>query len=278
MDKNYFELTVRPSSHADLFSDFLLSFTDAIEENEENLILRSEEPLDEVALGVNEFAKKLSKKLSLQITAQISLQTKQNEDWIKRYQDSVKPIHVGSIYVRPSWEEPKNSLTNIIIDPALAFGSGHHESTYGCLLMLQRYINVGSRMLDVGTGSGILAIAASKLGAITDICDTDEQALKAAKENFAKNDVKYKNAWLGSIKDAKHQAGDIKYSIIVANIVSDVLLTIEKDLIDRLFNEGILVLSGILSKYSERIKSAYDSLTLIDEVIAGEWRTLVYKR
>ncbi|MDR1460044.1 MAG: 50S ribosomal protein L11 methyltransferase [Campylobacteraceae bacterium] len=278
MDKNYFELTVHPSSHVELFSDFLLSFADAIEENGEKLILRSENPLDEVVLGIDEFAKKLSEKLSFKITVRTSLQEKQNEDWIKKYQDSVKPIQVGSIYIRPSWEKPKNSLTDIVIDPALAFGSGHHESTYGCLLMLQRYASIGSRMLDVGTGSGILAITASKLGAIADICDTDEQALEAAKENFVKNGVKYKNAWVGSVTDAPKNNDGIKYGIVVANIVTDVLLMIEKDLINRLFDEGILILSGILDKYSQRIKSAYDSLTLIDEVIAGEWRTLVYKR
>ncbi|MDR0579509.1 MAG: 50S ribosomal protein L11 methyltransferase [Campylobacteraceae bacterium] len=278
MSENYFELTICPSSHAEIFSDFLLSFTDALEEKGDELILRSEESLDEVVLGVNEFAKKLSEKLFCEITVQTSLQKKQNEDWIKKYQNSVQPIQAGSIYVHPSWEKGKESLTNIIIDPALAFGSGHHESTYGCLLMLQRYINIGSRMLDVGTGSGILAIAASKLGAIADICDTDEQALESAKENFSKNGVKYKNAWLGSANEAKKQANGIKYNIIAANIVADVLLMIEKDLIDRLFDDGILILSGILDKYEERIKSVYSSLTLIDEFITNEWRTLVYKR
>ncbi|MDR1555298.1 MAG: 50S ribosomal protein L11 methyltransferase [Campylobacteraceae bacterium] len=278
MSENYFELTVCPSSHIELFSDFLLSFTDAVEESGDTIILRSEEPLDEIISGVNEFAKKLSEKLSYKITAETSLQKKQNEDWIKKYQNSVEPIQAGSIYVRPSWEDEKESLINVIIDPALAFGSGHHESTYGCLLMLQRYVGLGSRMLDVGTGSGILAIAASKLGAIADICDTDEQALEAAKENFAKNGVKYKNAWHGSAKEAKVQASDIKYGIVVANIVADVLLTIEKDLTNRLFDDGILILSGILDKYTKRIKSEYSSLMLINEFISDEWRTLVYKR
>ncbi|MDR2635704.1 MAG: 50S ribosomal protein L11 methyltransferase [Campylobacteraceae bacterium] len=278
MSENYFELTVRPSSHIELFSDFLLSFTDALEENGGSVILRSEEPLDEIVVGINEFAKKLSEKLSCEITAQTSLQIKQNEDWIKKYQNSVEPIQAGSIYIHPSWEEGKESLINVVIDPALAFGSGHHESTYGCLLMLQRYVSIGSRMLDVGTGSGILAIAASKLGAIADICDTDEQALEAAKENFAKNGVKYKNAWVGSAGEAKTKAGDIKYGIVAANIVADVLLMIEKDLTNRLFNDGILILSGILDKYEARVKSAYGSLMLIDEFGKDEWRTLVYKR
>ncbi|MDR2100427.1 MAG: 50S ribosomal protein L11 methyltransferase [Campylobacteraceae bacterium] len=278
MSENYFELTVCPSSHMEIFSDFLLSFTSALEEKDKTLILRSEEPLDAVILGINEFAKKLSEKLSCEITVKTFLTEKQNEDWIKKYQESIQPVEIGAFYIRPSWEKPKNGLIDIVINPALAFGSGHHESTYGCLLMTQRYINIGSRMLDVGTGSGILAIAASKLGAIADICDTDEQALDAAKENFSKNGVKYKNAWLGSAREAQYHANNIKYNIVAANIVADVLLMIEKDLIKRLFSDGILILSGILDKYEERIKSSYGSLTLIDEFAANEWRTLVYKR
>ena len=130
----------------------------------------------------------------------------------------------------------------------------------------------------MGTGSGILAIAASKLGAIADICDTDEQAIAAAKENFAKNSVKYKNVWIGSASEAFKNNNGIKYSVVAANIVADVLLFIEKDLSDALLKDGILILSGILSKYEKSVKSAYNNLTLIDEFVIGEWHTLVYKR
>ncbi|MDR3178327.1 MAG: 50S ribosomal protein L11 methyltransferase [Campylobacteraceae bacterium] len=267
MSENYFELTVCPSSRIEIFSDFLLSFTDAIEEKNGALILRSEEPLDIIGFGVKEYAKKLG------IEIKTAISQKQNENWVKKYQESVQPVTVGNFYIRPSWEEPREGFTDVVINPALAFGSGHHESTYGCLLMLQRYVEIGSRFLDVGAGSGILAIAASKLGAIADICDTDEQALQAAYENFAKNGVKYKNAWVGSIN-----AAPIKYSVIAANIIADVLLAIEKDLTDKLFEGGVLILSGILDKYEKRVKSAYGSLTLIDEFAADEWRTLVYKR
>jgi ribosomal protein L11 methyltransferase len=276
MNKNYFELIARPSSNIELFSDLLLSFTDAVEEKDGSLIVRSEESLSEVAFGVEEFSKKLSQKLGSKVSVNISLEEKPNEDWIKKYQDSVKPVQVGSIYVRPSWLEAKIGLIDIVIDPALAFGSGHHESTYGSLLMLQRYVSVGSRMLDVGTGSGILAIAASKLGAVSDICDTDEQAIAAAKENFAKNSVKYKNVWVGSASEANN--ADIKYSVVAANIVADILLFIEKDLTNALLKDGVLILSGILDKYEKSVKSAYEKLTLIDECVIGEWHTLVYKR
>ncbi|MDR3345997.1 MAG: 50S ribosomal protein L11 methyltransferase [Campylobacteraceae bacterium] len=278
MNKNYFELFVRPSSHKELFMDFLLSFSDAIEESGDALVLRSEESLDDVVFGVEEFAKKLSEVFGKSVSVQTSLGERENEDWIKKYQDSIEPVQAGCVYVRPSWRESKEGLIDVVIDPALAFGSGHHESTYGCLLMLQRYVSLGERVLDVGTGSGILAIASSKLGAITDICDTDEQALESAKENFAKNSVKYKNAWAGSITSASKNNGGIKYALIVANIVADVLLMLEKDLRDALLQDGVLILSGILNKYENSVKKAYGALTLIDEFIVGEWHTLVYKR
>jgi ribosomal protein L11 methyltransferase len=267
MCEKYFKLCIYPSAKLELLSDFLLEFTDAIEENSGWLIMRSCEPLDIIEFGVKAYAKKLG------IEVKTVISQKPNEDWVKKYQESVQPVMVGNFYIRPSWEEPKEGFTDIIINPALAFGSGHHESTYGCLLMLQRYIGIGSRFLDVGTGSGILAIAASKLGAIADICDTDPEALKAADENFAKNSVKYKNNWTGSVN-----AAPIKYGVIAANIIADVLLAIKNDLVNALSEDGILILSGILDKYVEQIKERYAALLLIDEFGGDEWRTLVYKR
>ncbi|MDR0762171.1 MAG: 50S ribosomal protein L11 methyltransferase [Campylobacteraceae bacterium] len=267
MCEKYFELCVYPADKSALFSDFLLEFTDAVEENGKKLIVRSCEPLDIVEFGVKEYAKKLG------IEVKTTISQKPNEDWVKKYQESVQPVIAGNFYIRPSWEEPKSGFIDIIINPALAFGSGHHESTYGCLLMLQRYIGIGSRLLDVGTGSGILAIAASKLGAIADICDTDPEALKAAHKNFAENSVKYKNSWSGSVGTAP-----IKYSVITANIIADVLLAIKNDLINALNENGILILSGILDKYAKQIKEQYAALSLIDEFSENEWHTLVYKR
>ena len=95
MNKNYFELIARPSSNIELFSDLLLSFADAIEEKDGSLIIRSDEQLEEIAFGIEEFAKKLSQKLGYQVSVKISLEEKPNEDWIKKYQDSVPPVQAG---------------------------------------------------------------------------------------------------------------------------------------------------------------------------------------
>lgn len=274
MQDKYYELKITPSSHKELFSDFVLSaFCEAVEDVDDSLIIRSEESLDIASWGIEEFAKKLGETLGENIQVKMQLNQKESEDWIKKYQDSVAPVTAGNIYIRPSWIEKKENLVDVVIDPALSFGSGHHDSTYGCLLMLQRYVKVGSGVLDVGTGSGILAISATKLGAICDICDTDEQAIDSAKSNFEQNSVKFRRSWIGSVS----QREGAKYDIVVANIIADVLLMISKDLIDSMKEDGILILSGILNKHSDKVKEKYNKLTLIDEIQSEEWSTLVYE-
>ena len=275
MQDKYYELEVIPSSNIELFCDFILTlFPEAIEETENSLIVRSEESLELIEWGVKEFAQKLSSSLKKEIYVKTVLIEKNSEDWVKKYQDSIEPVVAGNIYIHPSWIEKKDNMVDVIINPALAFGSGHHESTYGCLLMLQRYVKIGSEVLDVGTGSGILAISAIKLGAICDVCDTDEQATQSANENSKINSVKFRRSWVGSVL----QRDGAKYDIVVANIIADVLTVISKDLIDALKEGGILVLSGILNKYSSKVKEKYSSLTLIDEMQNDEWSTLVYER
>lgn len=275
MQDKYYELEITPNSHKELFSDFILTiFPEAIEETENSIIIRSEESLELVMWGVNEFAKKLSDSFKKDVHVKTKIIKKNNEDWIKLYKDSITPVVAGNIYIRPSWEEKKESMVDVIIDPALAFGSGHHESTYGCLLMLQRYIKIGSGVLDVGTGSGILAISAAKLGAICDICDTDEDALKSAKKNFELNEVKFRRSWIGSVS----QREGAKYDIVIANITADILMLISNDLISSLKDNGILILSGVINKYRDKIKEKYKALTLIDEMQDNEWNTLVYER
>lgn len=274
MKNIYYELKVKVSSCQELFSDFILSiFPEAIEEEGDFLIIRSEESLELIEWGVKEFALKLGKSIGENIVVETHISEKNSKDWVMQYQNSIEPVEVGNIYIRPSWKGDKKNFVNVVIDPALAFGSGHHESTYGCLLMLQRYIRLGSGLLDVGCGSGILAISATKLGAITDICDTDEQALESAKSNFKLNDTIYRRAWVGSVM---HREG-AKYDVVVANIIADVLIAIADELKNALKNNGILILSGILNKYSDRVKNRYSSLYLIDEFKKDEWTTLVYE-
>jgi ribosomal protein L11 methyltransferase len=134
-----------------------------------------------------------------------------------------------------------------------------------------KYVQSGQTLVDVGCGSGILAIAASKLGAQVDICDTDENAIKDAKENFNINETFYDEAWVGSISKTTK-----KYDIVVANIVADVLAMIASDLKKCMKENGILILSGILDKHLSKVENKYKDLKQIEVIQKNEWVTLVY--
>ena len=156
MSKYYFELTLKPETQYELFLDLLGSITDdAIEECEEQLIIRSEEELEDLKFGIEQFSSAIG------INCEITYEKKENIDWIKEYQKSVKSVEIGNFFVRPSWEEKKEGKIDIIINPALSFGSGHHETTSSCIEAIDEFVKEKQTVLDVGTGSGILAIAAA---------------------------------------------------------------------------------------------------------------------
>lgn len=274
MQKTYNELLITPSSEYSLFLDFITSLSDeAIEEVDGSFILRSEESLDNFIFAVDVFAKELSHALDKTITVTTNLCVKENEDWIAQYRHSIQPLHVGDFYIHPSWLENDPMKKNIIIDPALAFGSGHHETTYGCLLLLQKYITPQQEVLDVGCGSGILSIAASKCGALVDLCDTDEQATQSAAENFALNHETFQRMWTGSV-----QKREKEYDVVVANIIADVLIMLSSDLKKAVKSNGLLILSGILDKYVDKVEQKFSSMQLVEKYQKEEWFTLVLKR
>ncbi len=274
MEKTYNELLITPSSEYPLFLDFIMSLSDeAIEEKENTIILRSEDDLQMILFGAETFAKELSTALGKDIHLETKLLVKENEDWIAQYRNSVQPLHVNDFYIRPTWVENLEGKKNIIIDPALAFGSGHHETTYGCLLLLQKYVKEGITLLDVGCGSGILSIAARKCGAIVDLCDTDEQATDSATENFKLNHESFHRIWTGSVQK-REQA----YDVVVANIIADVLIMLSSDLQKAVKEGGLLILSGILDKYVDKVEHKFSSMKLVEKYQKEEWFTLVLQR
>lgn len=274
MQEFYYELVVRPSSHRELFLNFLSElFWGGIEESDEGFILRGDAELAHTEGRLAEYAQNLSKALGESVTVETSLSQKRNIDWIDAYKKSITPVEVPPFYIHPSWSDPKEGFVNITIDPALAFGSGHHPTTEGCLGAIAKHVRAGKRVLDVGCGSGILGIAAARLGASVDICDTDELALSSSRENFSLNGVAFENAWVGSAAKARGE-----YDVVIANIVADILVFIALDLKSKTKRGGILILSGIVDKYRQKVLDKFSDLRLLDTLCKEEWVTLILKK
>uniref|UniRef100_UPI0040480177 50S ribosomal protein L11 methyltransferase n=1 Tax=Aliarcobacter sp. TaxID=2321116 RepID=UPI0040480177 len=267
MSKYYFELTLKPKNNYEQFLDLLNSLTsDAIEEDNGVLIIRSEEELDDLKFGIEQFAK------ALNIACETIYEKKENIDWIKQYQQSVKSVEIGNFFIRPSWEEKKESKIDIIINPALSFGSGHHETTSSCIEAIDDFVNEKQTVLDVGTGSGILAIAAAKKGCVVDICDTDEVCVVDTKSNFELNGVSFNDSWVGSTNKANKT-----YDVVIANIVADVLVMIANDLKKCMNDNGLLIISGILDKHINRVLNKFKDLEQIKLIHKNEWVTVIFK-
>lgn len=265
MSKEYYELVVTPKDSYELFLDLIESITsDAIEEDNGSIIIRSEENLQDYLEAVEKFSK------ALNIKCEVVCNKKDSVDWIKKYQESIKPVEVGNFYIRPIWEDKKEGKIDIIINPALAFGSGHHETTSSCIEAIDEFVKSGDELLDVGTGSGILAIASVKKGAKADICDTDEICIDSTKSNFTLNEVDFNNYWVGSALKATK-----KYDVVVANIIADVLVMIANDLKACLKEGAILILSGILDKHEQKVLNKFEYLKELKIIRKNEWVTLV---
>lgn len=279
MNGYFYELSIKSSLFYDQIIELLFEFgVDAIEQKDEWIIVRDEDDLKQLKYGIIDYTNKLSKTLNLNNTTEIKLEKKLNKDWIDEYKKAVKPILLDEFYIRPSWEKPLKNTKDIIIDPALAFGSGHHESTSSCLLFIQSIFknykfDKESTALDVGCGSGILSIAMSKLGFLVDSCDTDEQATSATVSNALLNSVSLNMVWTGSISN--HEK---KYDLVVANIIADVILILQQDLKKAVKNGGYLILAGILEQYQSRILLAFDDLELLEQKQTNEWLSFVFKK
>ena len=271
MHKTYQELSITLEDRfVDLISDFVANiYGDGIEMGEGEIIVRSENDLH----YVKEAVEALADTLGDTITLVCKITEKENNDWIQTYQDSVQPIEAGTFYIHPSWSKPKESLINIVVDPALAFGSGHHGTTFSCLEAIGTYVAEGDALLDVGCGSGILGLAARKLGAVVDLCDTDPLSVESTQENFNLNQETYDTLWEGSVNKT-----DKKYDIVIANIIPDVLKAIATGLQKAVEDDGLLIISGILDRKEPAMLKAYHTLTLLERKQKDEWVTLIYKK
>jgi len=199
------------------------------------------------------------------------------KDWNENWKKNFFPIDVGkSLTIIPSWLERDTSRIPLIIDPGMVFGTGYHETSRTCLVLMEE-IAGGTRKdscLDIGTGSGILAIGAARLGFRQVIAvDIDPMAIDAAVRNVEENGLR--NI---IVKEGEIFTVSGSFDLIVANLLSGILVDISPEIASRLNHGGKAILSGILSGQENDVIKAYEKagLSLSKTVVSGQWVTLVF--
>ncbi|MFA7466851.1 MAG: 50S ribosomal protein L11 methyltransferase [Desulfotomaculaceae bacterium] len=181
------------------------------------------------------------------------------EDWATSWQSYYKPVQVGRhLVVKPSWEEYNTAPGDIVIemDPGMAFGCGTHATTAMCLALLEEHLRGGETVCDVGTGSGILAVAAALLGAGQVIAvDLDEVAIRTARENISRNGVDDRVTVLGG--DLLNNLAGVKADVLVANIIADVIIRLAPDAFAALKPGGLFIASGIIRDRAEEVRQTF---------------------
>lgn len=202
--------------------------------------------------------------------------------WAEAWKAHFKPLRIGRrLVVRPSWEPWDASPQDLVLelDPEMAFGSGAHPTTAMCLALLEEHVVPGARVLDWGAGSGILSLAAARLGAAEVLAvDLDPLAVRTAAANACRNGLESRiRAEVGSIETLP--AGET-FDLIVANIVADPLIVGAGEVARRLRPGGLALLSGIIDSREAEVAAAYTAAGLAPalRVAEGEWRALGRRR
>lgn len=193
--------------------------------------------------------------------AEIEIIGHKEEDWANSWKAYYKPIKIGNIVIVPAWEKYNEAEGEIVVrmDPGMAFGTGTHETTRLIIGLLQKYVHKGNTVLDVGTGSGILAICAAKLGA--DMCrayDIDPMSVRVANENIKDSGLSEVITCNQSdlLKQAENVAGG--YDVICANIVADIIIRMTPDVSRFMSQRTILLASGIISERRDDVVSCFE--------------------
>ena len=207
---------------------------------------------------------------------EISIDEKENQDWSKKWKEKWTITHVTErIAVVPSWLEyrPKENEITITLDPGCAFGTGTHQTTQLCMKAIEKYLNTGDTVADIGTGSGILAICAKKFGASTTYgCDNDETVIDVCIENARVNNV---NDIDFELKTADKLTE--KYDFVCANILHNVLAEIMGDLKNIMKPQAKMVLSGILDEKKAVVIDAIKKhdLKIVETLYQDQWIAFV---
>jgi len=246
-----------------------------VEEGPQGLLVKAFLPMDRALPRKKEKLYTLFGHLSLILPLKLEEEVLE-EDWAVAWRAYFTPLHIGRLVIRPSWHEysPGPGETVLELDPGQAFGTGHHPTTSMCLLLLEKYLRPGMEVQDLGTGSGILALAAARLGAGSVLAlDTDPLAVKAARENVRKNG-------LGAV--IKVRKGTLAprwghFDLVVANLTASIILRLLPALPSALKGGGILIAGGIIGDREDEVDKGLlaAGLKLREKATEGEWRTLV---
>src|SRR5215469_17315869 len=223
--------------------------------------------------------------LGPQFVGELQTRVVNEEDWANAWKDYFHVTHIGRrLVIRPSWRDyaPKDDEVVIELDPGMAFGTGLHPTTRMCLEQVEQRTRTGLRVLDVGTGSGVLALAAVKLGAATAYCiDNSSVAVESAAANAAANGLSESiTVKLGVLGDAEAARLEGHYDLVLANIIARVIGSIASQLARVLAPGGLLITSGIIE---ERLHEAEQPLLAaglrqVDQIMIDDWVTLVMVR
>ena len=210
-------------------------------------------------------------------------------DWINNWKQYFHQFYIDDLLVIPSWEEVKEEDKNkmiLHIDPGTAFGTGMHETTQLCIRQLKKHITPETELLDVGTGSGILAIISLMYGIKHAVgTDLDPCAVEAVRENMEVNHIKPESfeMMIGNIitdKAVQDKVGYEKYDIVVANILADVLVPLTPVIVNQLKTGGIYITSGIIDNKEQTVVDAVKAagLEVLEVTYQGEWVSVTARK
>ncbi len=222
------------------------------------------------------------KEEGLPISDEVTLRTVQESEWADAWKTYFKPIRVGErLVIKPTWEEWETAPGEIVldIDPGMAFGSGGHATTRLCLALLEVLVRPGDRVLDWGTGSGILAVGAAALGAgKVEGCDLDPVAVRVSGENIERNGLS--DQVTVRVDSIEAMPVEPAYDVVVANIVADPIIAGVGEIARRLRPGGAAIVSGIIDAREAEVAAALTAagLTAVETREEEDWRALLFRK
>jgi len=287
-EQKWFALEITASAEASEAVEFALNELNALGTEINNLGKKPAETLTIIGYFNEKFANQIMQKQLLEAVQVYGFATDaikktewrevENQDWLAEWKKHWKPTETNKFIIAPTWETIENTDKIVIrIEPSMAFGTGTHETTKLCLKAIEENYDGAMSFLDVGTGTGILAIAAAKFEIQNSKfkiigCDTDEDSIKIAKENAELNETENIEFYVGSISEETDS-----FDFICANLTADVILPILPLLIEK--SGKILVLSGILKEQEKLVTDELEKFQISDFEIEtdGEWISVLVK-